>query len=481
MNQPDQPGKSPNALNVLMRQLPAVGAFLDSAEGKQLAEEFGAGAARFAARQLLDELRDGVKRGDVTAIPAVPGLAAEARLRLARIMRPEARRIINATGVMLHTNLGRAPLADDAMAALQGAQHYTPLEVDIESGKRGLRGLTAEALLKELTGCEAAHVVNNNAAATLIVLNTIAEGREVVISRGQLVEIGGAFRMPDVMERSRCILREVGTTNRTHLRDYETAIADAAARGTAVGALAHVHTSNYRVRGFSGTPDIAELCELGRRHKLPVIDDIGSGALAPLQDFGSFSEPLVADSVAAGPDLICFSGDKLIGGPQCGIIVGKREWIAKLRKNPYARMFRVDKLTLAALEVTLMHFINGTYTTAIPFWRMLATPLAEIRALADKLAAAIAPLLPGWTIDQADDISRIGSGSIPDEGVPTRVLRLLPEAGPAALEPFARRLRLHQPGLFARIQDGAFVMDVRTLLPGDADQLPGILRACVGG
>ncbi|MGE0435281.1 MAG: L-seryl-tRNA(Sec) selenium transferase [Planctomycetota bacterium] len=461
-----------SSLNSLMRQLPAVGTFLDSAEGALLSSEFGAGAARFAVRLLLDELRDGVKSGDIREVPDRPALAAEAARRLAMIARPAARRVINATGVMLHTNLGRAPLADDAIAAMVGAQHYTPLEADVETGKRSLRGQTAVAMLRELTGCEAAHVVNNNAAATLIVLNTIAgaAGKEVIISRGQLVEIGGAFRMPDVMERSGCILREVGTTNRTHLRDYEAAI------GSSTGALMHVHTSNYRVRGFSGTPDIAELTALGKQHGLPVIDDIGSGALAPLQQFGSFSEPLVADSVAAGSDLICFSGDKLIGGPQCGLIIGKREWIAKLEKNPFARMFRVDKLTLAALEATLMHFINGTYASAIPFWRMLAMPLAEVAARADALVRAIGQLPAGYSMSVVDDISRIGSGSIPDEGVPTRVLRIA-VANEAALEPFAKRLRMHQPGVFGRIQDGALLLDARTLLPGDEADLAAIVKA----
>jgi len=275
--------------------------------------------------------------------PCGEEIAAELEHRLVRLCQPQGRRAINASGILLHTGLGRAPLADDAAAALAGTTRYSVLQASLESGDRSLREEKIQRLLIELTGCEAATVVNNNAAATMLILHTLAAGREVIISRGQLIEIGGSFRMPDVMSRSGAILREVGTTNRTHVRDYEEAINERTA------AIMHVHTSNYRVRGFAGAPDIGELVELGRRRDVAVIDDLGSGAIVPLAEFGIGNEPLVKDSIAAGADVVCFSGDKLICGPQAGIICGKKPIIERIRRSAFARMFRVCKLTLAGL------------------------------------------------------------------------------------------------------------------------------------
>ena len=331
-------------------------------------------------------------------------------------------------------------------------------------------------MLIELTGCEAATVVNNNAAATMLVLNTLCEGKEAIISRGQLIEIGGEFRMPDVMARSSAIMREVGTTNRTHLRDYERAI------GPNTGALMHVHTSNYRVRGFSGVPDIRELCGLGHRHDLPVIDDLGSGALIRLSRFGMADEPLVSVSIAEGADVVCFSGDKLICGPQAGILCGKKEIIERIRKNPFARMFRVCKLTIAALEATLTHFVNETYSTALPFYRMLSAPDEVLDRRAQTLAAGISGI-PGIRVEVVKDVAFIGSGSMPDEGLSSQAVRIrFDEAMTArmSVDAIAEKLRTGRPSIFCRVQDDALCFDMRTLFEGEekeiANQLGRILN-----
>jgi L-seryl-tRNA(Ser) seleniumtransferase len=290
----------------------------------------------------------------------------------------------------------------------------------------------------------------------------------VVISRGQLIEIGGSFRMTEVMAQSGAVLREVGTTNRTHLRDYESAINER------TGALLHVHTSNYRVRGFAGTPSIEELVNLGRKHRVPVIDDLGSGALVPLNEWGISDEPLVKHSM--GVDLACFSADKLICGPQAGIICGQRGLIEKIRKNPYARMFRVCKLTLAALEATLMQFVNGQFRERLPFYRMLSRPAASLVADAQTLAQGLGGI-PGVAAYVEEDVSYVGSGSIPDEGIPTRVVRVRHEQIPADL--LAKRLRLGVPPVFGRLADRQLVLDVRTLREGEIGNVVEAVRAAL--
>jgi L-seryl-tRNA(Ser) seleniumtransferase len=321
-----------------------------------------------------------------------------------------------------------------------------------------LREEKLEVLLRHLTGCEAATVVNNNAAASMLVLQELCAGREVIVSRGQLIEIGGAFRIPEVLRQSGATMVEVGTTNRTHLRDYAAAITPA------TGALLHVHTSNYRIRGFAGTPGIGELCALGRERSLPVIDDLGSGALVPLTEFGLDPEPLVSESLAAGATAVCFSGDKLICGPQAGLICGTAAVIDRIRRNPFARMFRVCKLTLAALETTLTHFVDGSYRERLPFYRLLATPPAVLarraRALRRRLPAALAA-----TVRIEAGESFVGSGSIPDTGIPTRVL-VVP-APPRQAAHLATALRTGTPAIFCRIHDDALCFDLRTVAPAD--------------
>jgi L-seryl-tRNA(Ser) seleniumtransferase len=341
------------------------------------------------------------------------------------------------------------------------------LQADRETGARSLREEQVERLLVELTGCEAATVVNNNAAATMLALNTLAAGREVVVSRGQLIEIGGSYRLPDVMARSGATMREVGTTNRTHLRDYEAAV------GEATGALIHVHTSNYRVRGFSGTPDVRELCALGRARSVPVIDDLGSGALVRLAEFGLADEPLVADSIAAGAELACFSGDKLICGPQSGIICGRRATVEKVRKNPFARMFRVGKLTLAALEATLVHFVNGTWRTELPLYRLLSRRVEELESCAARLAAELGAL-PVLAVRFSAETAYVGSGSLPDEGLVGRAVALAPKK--LSVDELARRLRAGSPAVFGRIAGGELILDMRTVFPDEFGALAARVR-----
>jgi L-seryl-tRNA(Ser) seleniumtransferase len=440
----------------LLRNIPSVSDLLASRAGRTLCDEFGEGLVKLLLRRVLGEVRKEIMDNGAKAVPDADQIAERLRPLLVRTATPAGRRAINATGILLHTGLGRAPLCAEALEAISKFDHYSVLQADVATGKRSLREEKIERMLMELTGCEAATVVNNNAAATLLILNTVAAGKEVVVSRGQLVEIGGAFRMPDVMSRSSAIMREIGTTNRTHLRDYEAAINEN------TGALMHVHTSNYRVRGFAGTPDITQLCELGRKRKVPVLDDIGSGALVPLAPFGISSEPLVADSVKAGSMLICFSGDKLICGPQSGIIVGKRKWIQRIRKNPLARIVRVCKMTLAGLEATLVHFINGTYRKAIPFYRMMSAGKEELETRARKVVEKLGTI-PGFKVTIEDDVTFIGSGSIPDEGLPSRVVRITPEGKPEIVDDLALKLRVGVPSVFCRIHKEGLAFDMRTL------------------
>ena len=360
----------------------------------------------------------------------------------------------------MHSGLGRAVLSEAAGKALQSvAKGYSTLALDIETGRRISRDRHVEGLLRELTGAEAATVVNNNAAATVLILNTLARGKEVVVSRGQLVEIGGSFRMPDVMTTSGAVLREVGTTNKTHLRDYEEAI------GETTGAILRVHHSNYRIVGFAEEPGIEDLAALARRRGVPLIDDLGSGALVDLKDFGLTTEPLVRRSVAAGSDLACFSGDKLLGGPQSGLIVGRDEWIQRIRKNPLARAFRCGKLSLAALEATLKLFLSPELLTRRhPIYRMMALGRDELALRADGVAATLRRSLPAAVrLTVEDGESQVGSGAVPVETLATKVLTVRSPSLPA--EELALRLRRRRPPIFARVSQGSVVFDFRTVQP----------------
>jgi L-seryl-tRNA(Ser) seleniumtransferase len=447
------------------RRIPALDVLLADPGAAPLVGRYGREAAVAAARAALDDVRTEIGAASAAIDLSPAALIERIRARLERKFSASLAPAVNATGVIMHSGLGRAVLSAAATEALAGvAAGYSTLALDLETGKRVPRDRHVEALLRELTGAEAATVANNNAAATVLVLNTLARGREVIVSRGQLVEIGGSFRMPDVMATSGAVLREVGTTNKTHLADYERAIGDA------TGAILRVHHSNYRIVGFAEEPPIEALTALGRARGIPVIDDLGSGALVDLARFGLAAEPLVQASVRAGADIACFSGDKLIGGPQCGIIVGKSDWIQKVRKNPLARAFRCGKLTLAALEATLKLFLApDTLVERHPIYRMLALTPDELARRARKMAAVLRKTLPAAAaaVEVEDGASEVGSGAVPVETLPTKVVAVRPAA--LAPEELARRLRHAAPPVFARIHKDAVLFDLRTIQPGEDD------------
>ncbi len=462
--------------DLLLREIPSISKFMESNEGEQLISEFGAGVIKFYLRSYFDRLRKEIRKGERANIPTFAKLATEIKDGLKRITSPMGRKAVNATGILLHTALGRAPYADNARDSLSVFNSYSVLQAGLEDGKRCKRDAEVEAMICELTGAEAATVINNNAEGTMLIINALASGKEAVISRGQLVEIGGSFRMPDVMEQSGAKMVEIGTTNRTHLKDYSAVVNDE------TGVVVHVHTSNYRVRGFAGTPNIKEICELRKKEfpNIPVIDDIGSGALISLSEFGLTDEPLIRDSILAGSDLVCFSGDKLICGPQCGIICGKKEFIEKIRKNPFARMFRVDKMTLAVMESTLVHFLNKTYKEAIPFYKMLSAKIADLEVKAAKIADVL-NTVKGISIEILDGSACIGSGSIPDEHIADKILKISFESKSVSLEKITKQLRFNLPSIFARINENAIVFSMRTLLDGDDTILMQSLPALLDG
>ena len=379
-------------------------------------------------------------------------LFANLLVRLAQQDAIALRTVINATGVVLHTNLGRAPLAEEAArAAYSAAKLPTSLEIDLETGKRSNRQRGVRNLLCRLLNAKSATVVNNCAAAAVITLRTLAAGREVIVSRGQLVEIGGGFRVPEIMAASGAILREVGTTNITRLSDYEAAI------NPQTALIMHVHQSNFRIHGFTESPDIAELAALGRKHRLPLIDDVGSGALIDYSRFELPGEPLAADSLRAGADLVMFSGDKLLGGPQAGLIAGRAELVAKIERDPMMRAMRLDKMTLAALEVTLRLYLQPEKALVqVPVLQLLAVPVELLRARAERLAARLEGRIDAVV---RDDVTFVGGGSLPDQPMPTVVVVLKPAEGEELL---ARRLRLSSPAVLARIMRGEVLIDLRS-------------------
>ncbi|HSN76993.1 MAG TPA: L-seryl-tRNA(Sec) selenium transferase [Anaerolineae bacterium] len=441
-----------------LRKLPSVDRLLQQNAVVEARPQFGHDLTVETARTLLDETRAAiVDRGQ--PCPDLAELAAALLARLHAATQPTLQPIINATGVIIHTNLGRAPLSDDALAAMRLAgEGYSNLEYDLEAGQRGSRYVHAVDLLRRLTGAEDALVVNNNAAAVLLCLMALARDRQVIISRGQLVEIGGGFRIPDVLQTSGAVLVEVGTTNRTHLRDYQDAI------GPDTAALLRVHSSNFRQIGFTAEVSLAELVALGQQHNLPVIDDLGSGTLLDTSRFGLAYEPRVQDSVQAGATLVTFSGDKLLGGPQAGLIVGQCEAIARLRQHPLTRAMRVDKTTLAGLAATLGHYLRGQAEQIVPVWRMIAAQEGELADRAAGWAARLADV--GLEACVVAGASTVGGGSLPGETLPTRLLAL--PGLPA--DRLAARLRAGQPAMVARIVDDALCFDPRTVLP-EQDEL----------
>ncbi|MFH1057208.1 MAG: L-seryl-tRNA(Sec) selenium transferase [Pseudomonadota bacterium] len=440
-------------------------------------DQAGAGLPRSlrlkAVRAVLENLREALLAGQELTRDQL-GLAAVTASALARareLARPSLRRVVNATGVVVHTNLGRSLLAPQAIERLMALNRtYTNLEYNLEAGERGSRYVHVAGILREITGAEAALVVNNNAAAVFISLLSLAAGREVIVSRGQLVEIGGSFRIPDVMARSGAILREVGTTNKTHLRDYENAIT------SNTGLLLKVHTSNFAVVGFHKEVPLAEMRVLADRYHLPLMEDLGSGVLMDLAAFGLPHEPTVQQALADGADLVTFSGDKLLGGPQAGVILGRAEHVEKIRTNPLNRALRIDKLTLAALEATLELYRDPAQAVAaIPTLRMLAVSQAELTRRAANLARRLRALgLACLSVSTQDGVSRVGGGALPLAAPATRLLQVsIAGLSPTRLE---EALRGGDPPIICRLEDGRLLMDVRTLVEEDA---PAIIAALV--
>jgi len=452
-----------NMPNDVLRALPAVDALLNSPEGTALVEEYGRAAVLDALRGVLETTRIRLREGASVPCDAAALLAAAAE-QLHFSFLPTLRPVINATGVIIHTNLGRAPLSEAAQqAVVAAAAAYSTLEYELESGQRGSRSVHATRLLQEVTGAEAAVVVNNNAAGLVLLLSALARGREVVISRGQLVEIGGGFRVPDVMAQSGAILVEVGTTNRTRASDYERALTE----NTTL--LMRAHASNFKQLGFVETTPLSDMADIAHRHGLYLVDDLGSGALLDTSAYGLDHEPTVQESLQAGADLVAFSGDKLLGGPQAGILAGKKALIDILRQHPLARAIRADKLCLAALVATLDHYRRGEALAKIPVWRMIARPLADIQAAAQEWASLL-----GGTVIAGE--SAVGGGSLPGATLPTALLALdVPHA-----DAFAARLRHAETPIIARIADGRVLFDPRTVLPGQEAALLKALAEQLG-
>lgn len=439
------------------RDLPSIDALLRA--GHDLVARYGHARTVEALRQTVEEARQALAAG--ASPPDQDALLAQAEARLAQDAQPSLRPVINATGVIIHTNLGRAPLSAAALAAMQAvAAGYSTLEYDLEAGARGQRDTHIERLLRAVTGAPAGMVVNNNAAGVLLALSALAAGRQAIISRGQLIEIGGAFRIPDVMRQSGAQMVEVGTTNRTRLDDYANAITPETAL------IVRAHPSNFRVVGFTESVPLDALTALAHARGLPVLDDLGSGALLDTGAFGLAHEPTVQESLSAGADLVLFSGDKLLGGPQAGVLVGRVDLIERLRRHPLARAIRPDKLALAALAATLEHYRRGEALEQVPVWRMISLSPDAIRARAERWAAAV----PGEIV-RAE--STVGGGSLPGETLPTWAF------APRVAQPNAAadRLRHADPPVIARVADDRLLLDPRTVLPEQDDALIVALHA----
>jgi L-seryl-tRNA(Ser) seleniumtransferase len=452
-----------------LRSLPAVDSVVNEYRRRTNGTGYSHALVVNVAREVVEEFRRRILSAGTESEAAELSLDAEQAARrvgiiLGRLQQPSLRRVINATGTVLHTNMGRAPLAGQAREAMQAAAGFCNLELDLEEGKRGSRHDHVAQLLARLTGAEAACVVNNNAAAVMLCLNTVAAGKKVIVSRGELVEIGGSFRIPDVMAASGAILREVGTTNKTHIRDYRRAVDGETAL------LLKVHTSNYRVVGFTATVDTEQLVAMGRELDLPVMEDLGSGLLLDLSGLGLEREPLVQERVAAGVDLLTLSGDKLLGGPQAGIILGRRQLVEKVRNNQLMRALRPDKVTLAALEATLRIYLAGEPLRDIPVLSMLAVPAAALERRARLLADRVRENCGGTlSVSVMPDYSYVGGGAMPLTKLATFVVALRPRQG--SLSDWVKKLRAGDPVLVGRVQDDRLLLDLRTVDEAEEEEV----------
>lgn len=443
-----------------LRDLPSVEQLLQTPRLRELMTDYGRPLTLDALRLALDEVRAAAKLG--ADLPPRDSIIARAETLLAEWTHPTLQPVINATGVILHTNLGRAPLSRAAVEAMQtAALGYSNLEFDLSTGKRGSRTIHAESILQKLLGVEAALVVNNNASAVLLVLSALAKGKHVAISRTQLVEIGGSFRVPDVMKQSGAKLAEIGATNKVHLRDYKEALDE----GMAL--VMHAHRSNFKIIGFTEEPELKKIADLTHKYDLPFVDDLGSGALLDTAPYGLAHEPTVQESLAAGADLVCFSGDKLLGGPQAGIIVGRADLLAKIKKHPLARAVRADKLCLAALTATLLHYLKDEATREVPVWRMISMSPQQARVRADAWRESLGR---GEVVESE---STVGGGSLPDESMPTFVLSLKVKSP----DKFLAKLRCHETPVIARTENDLILLDPRTVLEEQDNSLLSTLQS----
>ncbi len=444
-----------------LRGLPSVEQLLQTKHAARLLETYGRPLTLDALRETLEDARARFKMDPEPALPSTDLILAAAESRLAAWTTPTLLPVINATGVILHTNLGRAPLSSAAIRAMnESAANYTNLEYDLTAGRRGSRLIHAEAVLQRLLGVEAALVVNNNAAAVLLVLSALAHRKRVLIARSQLVEIGGGFRVPDVMKQSGAKLVEVGTTNKVRLSDYESELADAAL-------VMRAHRSNFKLVGFTEEPHLADIVQAAHKADVPVVDDLGSGALIDTARYGLAHEPTVQESLAAGADLVCFSGDKLLGGPQAGIIVGKRDLLDRVKRHPLARAVRADKTSLAGVTATLMHYLKDEAEREIPVVRMMSMKAEQVRVRAEAWREALGR---GEVIESE---STVGGGSLPEESLPTFALAL-DVTSPAK---FLKKLREANPPLIARTENDKVLLDPRTVIEGQDVKLISILRS----
>ncbi len=457
----------------LLRQIPGVDQILLQPRAAEWVSRTSRGFVVSEIQKLLNEVRTAIRT-------RTPGVATDRAwldealdARLHARLRPVLKPVINATGVILHTNLGRAPLSQSAQETLSAvSSHYTNLEFDLDTGARSKRDKLVEPVLRDILGCEAALVVNNNAAAVFLILNTLAYGREVIVSRGELIEIGGSFRIPDIMTRSGARLVEVGTTNKTRLEDYEGAI------GSETALLLRVHPSNYRIRGFTERPALPGIVGLAQRSGVPLVEDLGSGCLVDLRPFGIPDEPVAQESIAAGVDLICFSADKLLGGPQAGIVAGARKWIELIRKNPLARALRVEKLVYGALEATLTSYSSGRATQEIPVLSMIAAAPSELEARARDFAGRLRTGAADAEISVIDGHSVIGGGSCPDAELRTSLVAITSaRLSPNSIE---NGLRAQDPPVIVRLEADRVLVDLRTVFPSQESRLLDALIRVLG-
>ncbi len=449
------------------RSLPSVDKLISDERLKALESSYSRPFVVEVVRQVLEESRQSISRGEVA--PSSDSLVKSVSAHVRTLAEPTLRPVINATGVIIHTNLGRAPLSQETIAAMDAASEgYSNLEFDLGTGLRGHRDVHISSLLCRLTGAEDAMVVNNNASAVLLALTALCKKKEVIVSRGQAVEIGGGFRIPDVMRQSGAKLVEVGTTNCTYVADYEQAITPRTA------ALLRVHSSNFKVVGFAEEVTIGDLVQLGEKNGLPVFDDLGSGCLLDTTKYGLSPEPKVQDSISAGAALAMFSGDKLLGGPQAGIIVGRKHLVEKLRKHPLARAARIDKTRLAGLVATLTHYLKGEAEQKVPVWQMISMPLDEIESRAQEWVGRLGAL--GAVVDGE---SVVGGGSLPGSTLPTKLVVVKGSSktkGPSLAQGLAERLRANRPPVVARIEGNALLLDPRTVLFNEDQAVVEVLQ-----